>query len=305
MHGSLSLRAGVLYVGRHADTAHVRAYDLDGVPLGAGFSFRARDGHGGARVDGLAVDRDRTLWIADRASSSVRVFSVFGRESGGIEFLRGAPPSDTRGGEDRRGDLSGICDVALLEDSAEEAPGEDRLLVTCGGTRRHGLAIARLDGTWVRGLRPEGHPLGHFRGLTRAKAHGRWIFACESGAGRVQVFRDGEFHFSFCVPGPGGGRLEPAAAAPLADGRWVLALRGATSALVVVDAGGRVVRTLAEAGRDTGAVDSPEDVVVEPASDLSATRIAVLDRDAERVQVFTVEGRCYGALEPLPGELGS
>ena len=42
--GSLCLRGGVLYVARHAQTAHVRPYDLDGRPLGPGYSFRGRGG---------------------------------------------------------------------------------------------------------------------------------------------------------------------------------------------------------------------------------------------------------------------
>ena len=40
MQGSLCLRGGILYVGRHELTAHVRPYDLDGRPPGAGFPFR-------------------------------------------------------------------------------------------------------------------------------------------------------------------------------------------------------------------------------------------------------------------------
>ncbi len=297
MHGSLSLRSGVLYVGRHADTAHVRAYDLDGRVLTQGFSFRSREDGSGARVSGLDVDRDRTIWVADSAAAMVRAFSVFGREVASFTHLRGAPHNDTRQGEDRRGDLAQISDIALVE-----GEDEDRLLVACAGRRRHALSLARPDGFWCASLRSEGDALGEFRGLVRATPHGRWIWACESGAARVQVFRDGEFHFLFRVPGRDGARVEPTAAAPLGDGRWVLAVRGETSALLVVDSAGRLVRVLANAGDDTGAVEAPEDVVVEQGADLAHTRVAVLDRDGERVQVFTVEGRCYGALEPLPGE---
>lgn len=297
MNGGLGLRAGVLYVGRHADTAHVRAYDLDGRALGRGFWFRSCDDSGGARISGLDVDRDRTIWIADPAAGRLRGFSLFGREVVSFAQLRGAPSNDTRGGEDRRGDLSHISDVTVLE--GEE---EDRLLVACAGRRRHALAIARQDGRFVAELRPEGDPRACFRGLARAAAHGRWIWACEAGAARVQVFRDGEFHFLFRVPARAGARFEPTAAAALADGSWVLAVRGEESALLVVDAAGRLVRVLAGSGCDTGEVQSPEDLVVQPGRDLAATLVAVLDRDAERVQVFTLEGRCYGAVEPLPGE---
>ncbi|HUR29617.1 MAG TPA: hypothetical protein VM509_15615 [Planctomycetota bacterium] len=297
MHGSLSLRGGILYVGRHADTAHVRAYDLDGMALTPGFAFRSRDDEGGARVSGLDVDRDRTLWIADGAASRVRAFSVFGQEVSSFSHLRNAPHNDTHDGEDRRGDLSRLSDVALLE-----SDDEDRLIVVCGGRRRHALSLARTDGTWCASLRSEGDALGTFRGLSRASAHGRWIWACETDRARVQVFRDGEFHFLFRVPVTSGARVEPVAAAPVADGRWVLAVRGETSALLIVDSAGRLIRVLASQGDETGSVENPEDVVVEQGADVTHTRVAVLDRDAERVQVFTVEGRCYGAVEPLPGE---
>jgi hypothetical protein len=36
-------------------------------------------------------------------------------------------------------------------------------------------------------------------------------------------------------------------------------------------------------------------VAVEAGGLDASTRLAVVDRDGERVQVFTVEGRCYGA----------
>jgi hypothetical protein len=287
----------VLYVGRHADTAHVRAYDLDGRALSAGFWFRSAEDGAGARVSGLDVDRDRTIWIADSAAGRLRAFSVFGREVASFAQLRGAPVNDTRGGEDRRGELERISDVCVLE--GEE---EDRLLVACSGRRRYALSIAQPNGTFVAGLRSEGDPVGSFRGLVRATANGRWIWACEAGAARVQVFRDGDFHFLFRIPGQAGARLEPRAAAPLQDGNWVVAVCGDESALLVIDSAGRLVRVLARAGGDTGDVQSPEDVVVEPGRDQAATRVVVLDRDAERVQVFTLEGRCHGALVSLPGE---
>ena len=230
MNGGLCLRAGVLYVGRHADTAHVRTFDLDGRALGTGFGFRSPDDAGGARISGLDVDRDRTIWIADSAAGRLRAFSVFGREVASFTHLRGAPANDTRGGEDRRGDLGQISDVSVLE--GEE---EDRLLVACAGRRRHGLSIARPDGSFVGSLRSEGSALGGFQGLSRASGHGRWVWACEAGAARVQVFRDGDFHFLFRVPTAAGGRFEPTAAAALEDGTWVLAVRGEQSALLVVD----------------------------------------------------------------------
>lgn len=297
MNGSLCLRAGVLYVGRHGRSGHVAAYDLDGQPLTRGFTFRAADSTtNDARVAGLDVDRDHTLWVADSGSDCLRGFSVFGREVARFERLRGAPPNDTREGEDRRGDLALLRDVAVIDGDED-----DELLITCGGRRRHGLVIARRDGAWLAGLRSEGHPLGGFQGLARAAVHGRWIWALEAGAGRIQVFRDRDFHFLFRLPGRDGGRFEPTAAAPLADGTWLVAVRGEASALIVVDAAGRLVRELARQGDEPGSVRDPEDLAVEACDAWDRTRVAVLDRDGDRVQIFTLGGSCYGALESLPG----
>jgi hypothetical protein len=82
-HGSLCLRNGVLYVGRHAQTAHVAAYDLDGNALGIGFSVRGPGG-GRAAAAGIAVDDDHRVWVADAANGRVRAFTLFGRELAGL-----------------------------------------------------------------------------------------------------------------------------------------------------------------------------------------------------------------------------
>jgi hypothetical protein len=115
------------------------------------------------------------------------------------------------------------------------------------------------------------------------------------------VYRDGEFHFQFRVPVRSGGRFEPVGLAPLEDGRLVMACCGQDSALLVVDAAGRLVQVLAEGGREAGQVSEPNDVVAEGGSAGAEPRIAAIDMDAERVQVFTLAGRCYGELTDLPG----
>ena len=77
MRGSLAIHEGVVYVGAEERTAHVRAYDLDGAPLEAGFKFRgAKDG--AAAVDGLAVDNDHRIWVADGVGGRVLGFSLVG-----------------------------------------------------------------------------------------------------------------------------------------------------------------------------------------------------------------------------------
>jgi hypothetical protein len=85
------------------------------------------------------------------------------------------------------------------------------------------------------------------------------------------------------------------AVAPLADGRLVLAVGGGKSALLLCDATGHLLRVLARGGSDEGAVFHPSDVVVAEDEDDRRTRVAVIDRDGDRVQMFTLEGRCYGA----------
>ena len=289
MQGSLALRGGVLYVGRYEQTAHVRPYDLDGRPLADGFSFRGPHGEP-VTLGGLDVDEDHHLWVADSAARRIRTFSVFGREVGGF----GGGDAKSR---DERGALGSPVDVAVAKD------GDDpTLLVATAGWRRHAVQLFGGDGRWIGSLRPEGNPLGRFNGVRRVAVRGPMAYVCEARAGRVQVFRDGDFHFLFRLPARESGRFEPVALAPLEDGRMVLATGGTHSALLLVDPAGRLLRVLAERGPDAGRVLEPADVAVEEGGSERETRLAVVDRDADRVQVFTLEGRCYGALEVLPGQ---
>jgi hypothetical protein len=290
MHGSLSLRHGVLYVGRHVETAHVRPYDLDGLPLGPGFSFRGQRG-GPARVAGIDADGDHRLWIADPLAPGVRIFNLFGREVGGF------PSGTSRAAGGGQGQLADLVDLCLLD-----TPEEDLLLTLQGGERRHAAQVFRSDGQWVASLCPRGEAQGCFRGLRRAASRGRLAWLCEAGGSCVQVFRDHEFHFLFKVPMRPGGRFEPSAIAPLSDGRLVLATGGPDSALLLLDGSGRLLRVLATAGQGAGSVHDPEDLAVEEEGPEGTARLAVIDHDGERVQVFTIEGQCHGALPELPGE---
>jgi hypothetical protein len=285
--GALSLKNGVLYVARCDQTGHVRPYDLDGRPLADGFSFRGLQGAPWT-LGGIDVDGDHQIWIGDCAASRVATFSLFGLE---IASLQGAE----RERDDARGALRSVVDVALTGE--DDAP---QLVVASGGWRRHALQVFEPDGRCVESLRPEGDSHAHFHGISRIAAQGRWLYVCETAAGRVQVFRDREFHFAFRVP-VAGGRFEPIAVAALADGRLIVATGGAHSALLLVDSAGRLLRVLAESGSGDAQVVEPVDVVVEQTQPEGKARVAVIDRDAERVQVFSLEGRCHGALDVLPG----
>ena len=295
MHGSLCLKNGILYVGRHELTAHVRPYDLDGAPLGAGFSFGGRSAAGEAcarraAIAGLDVDADHVVWVADAASASVRCFNLFGLEVAGFAGRR--EPKD-----DALGALREPADLAL-EERTDDGP---LCWVASGGRRRHALQVFDASGACLESLRPEGDPEGRFRGVSAVAVHGRDACVCERSAGRVQIFRNRAFHFSFRIPVNGDAHFEPVAAIPLSDGRIVVAQGGPRSAILLVDGAGRLVRVLADTGASAGSVSELGDLAVEESPFDRSTRIAAIDCDAERVQVFTLEGRCYGSFESLPG----
>jgi len=292
MQGALALVNGVLYVGRHEATAHVRPYDLDGRPLSEGFSFRGPGGEACA-LGGLAVDEDHHIWIGDRLAEQVRGFTLFGREFAAFSGVQ-AGSADVRGG------LTQLVDLALVRPAGHEEV-EPALIVARGGWRRHAVQLFTTEGRWSGSLKPQGDPIGRFRGVRAVSSLGRLVYVCEGRPGRIQVFRDGEFHFQFTIPVRAGGAFEPVAVAPLESGRLVVACGGEESGLLLVDAGGRLVRVLAEAGTEAGQVREPNDLEAEAGDAGSDPRIVAIDLDAERVQVFTLGGRCHGELSELPG----
>ncbi len=284
MHGSVAISQGVLWVGCHASTAHVRAFDLDGRPLARGFSFRDSRARRSA-VAGLAVDRDHRLWVADTPGSRLRVFTIFGTELASF----GADETDPAGDEPER--LTSPTGVGLVE-----GEGDPWIVVASQGRRRHAARILEQDGSLVASLRPMGDSQGLFRGVRGVAARGRFAYVCEWGAGRIQVFRDLDFHFAF------GGRerdFRPAAARPLSDGRVIVASTGEASRLVLFDGAGSQLGIVAGPGAEEGEVSDPDDLAVIEGRDDRHTRVFVLDRDGERVQVFNLEGRCFGAFESL------
>lgn len=288
MHGSLAYSDGVLWVGRHARTAHVAAYDLDGHRLGPAFTFAGADGSR-ATVHGLCVDSDRTLWIADAAAARVRSFSVFGVE--GVSLGDG----ETDGRPDRA-DRAGHVGEAV----AVAAAGEDderRIWVASRGRRRFAVQSFTADGRYQSDLRPHGDPNAVFEDVRDVARRGRFTYVCEGRGGRVQVFRDGEFHFAFGRDVRG---LVPAAVEPLEDGRVIVAGAGPRSGLYLFDEGGRILSELATHGERTGCVFEPDSVRAELDADDARRRVCVMDSDGDRVQVFTLEGRCYGAFSDLP-----
>lgn len=292
-HGSLALHRGALFVGSSAKTARVRAFDLDGAPLEAGFTFIDRE-LGRSSASGLAVDDDRHVWVADGAAQRVRLFTLFGAEIGGL----GVGPEDLAPElvPDRAGEVRAPVDVAVEGDSDGV-----KVAVASGGVRRHAVQLFGGSGALVASLKPEGDPSRRFRGVAGIGLCGRTLAAAEAAAGRVQVFRDLEFHFAFSLPAARGAAFEPTAVAPLPCGRFVVAHRGGHGGVELFDGSGRRRATLAPGGPLDGEVDEPSDLAVDATGSDRTTRVFVIDADGLRVQVFTLEGHCYGSFPGLSG----
>ncbi len=308
MYGSLTHHDGVVYVGRQAKTAWVSSFDLDGRPLQTCFSFRD-EASGRSSAAGLAIDDDHRLWVADQPAGVVRGFTLFGKE---VVCMRD-PDGDENalGGEslDRRGFLGQPVDV--LTTGRDE---EFVLAVASGGRRRHGLQWFHASTGRVRSLRPLGDPRGQFQDLAGLAG---WagpecdgggtgdLLAVERGAGRIQVFREGEFHYAIDVFSALGERAEPVAADGLDSNSLVVAVAEPEHALLLVSHTSRVLRVLAREGTRAGQVTAVEDLAVVAPSErpgaAGRAQILVLDQDGTRVQVFTPQGQCYGCFPSLAG----
>jgi sugar lactone lactonase YvrE len=286
--GSLALSRGVVFVGTETRTARVRTFDLDGRPLEARFTFAAPDG-GAASADGLAVDEDRRIWVADGVGRRLVAFTLFGDRVATV----GPEPGPDR---DRRGVLGRPSAVAT-----RGADDEHELLVASAGRRRHGVQRLDLGRGTSATLRSGGHVDATFNDPVGLAWEGRLAWVCERGAGRVQVFRDLDFHFDFRLRPAGGLAFRPNAVRPLPDGRLVLAQGGEASAVLLLDGSGRLLRVLAQAGDEEGWVREPSDLVVDPGADDRHTRIVVIDREGTRVQVLNLEGECHGTFPDLVG----
>ena len=284
MSGGLALGAGALYVGTSEKTAHIHSYDFDGRALPAAFSFRGEEG-AAAKISGLCVDSDRRVWIADKEGARLWCFSVFGRRLADV-------PGEL---EDRTGCLGQPVTVASLGEDAEQ-----ELVVGSGGRRRHALHILPVEAGAgaALSLRPQGHHDKEFEDVIHVDVCEDKIICCERGAGRVQVFQQREFHFAFEPDVPEGAELR--CARMCADGRFVCAFGGEASALLLLDRRGRLMKTLAAHGEGDGCVFEPSDIVLEREVSGAKARVWVLDRDACRIQVFTLEGRCHGAFTGFP-----
>lgn len=289
--GCLALRSGVLYVGRHVRRAHVRLFDLDGHALAGGFTVGDRSTP--VAASGLAVDEDRRVWLADPLNGVVRGFNVFGREG-----LRFGPEDPSAHPEPlRQPDVARAVGRPLAV-AAEGSADDLRLAIGSDGDRRHGLQVFGPEGHLIRSLRPRGESHGRFQGVSGVDVSGRWIAACEPRAGRVQVFRDMDHHYTFEVRAAGG-RAEPRAVALLPDGGSLVACAGEVNAVLRFDGAGRLVAELASGGEAEGQVFEPSDLVVESGREELRARVAVIDQSGDRLQVFSLSGTYFGSVEGL------
>ncbi len=310
MQGSLRLHGGVLFVGRQNLTAEVATYDLGGRPLETRFTFRD-EAMGRSSVSGMDVDADRRLWIADAAGEAIRCFSLFGQQVAAVSDREASaaegparPRIQSLGASDRHGLIGSPVDLRVV--------GEDddtTLIVASGGTRRHGLQVLHIASGRGRSIAPLGDPEGKFQRIRGLDWRGEELAVVESGARRVQIF-EGEvtgrlvFRFAFPIPEALG---EPEAVALVGDGRVVVATAGEASGVYLFDSNGRRIAQLAKDGaadpaaEESGdaSVDQPGGLALELGRNDRDSRLCVLDRDGERVQIFSLDGRSFGTvLEP-------
>ena len=289
MQGSLCQAGGVLYVGRHAKSASVTAFDLDGRLL-QGIAEYRDDATGRSSASGVCVDADHRLWVADGPGGCVRGFTLFGKQ---IAHL-GVESDVDQAQADRRGVLGTPVDVL--------ATGEDEemvLVVASEGIRRHAVQVLDPEGGRTLSLRPLGDPHGRFQGVCALAARGTTdLLVLESGVPRIQVFRGGNFHYSIPVdPGEHGGR--PRALTITPEGHAAVAFGGGSAGVWVFDDGGHVLQQVAQSGNEEGQVEDPCGLAVMPRDGAQPARVFVLDRYGDRVQVFTLDGTCYGAFPAL------
>jgi hypothetical protein len=322
--GALALEEGVLFVARYTGAGEVLVFDLDGRQLEAGFCLGGEGrpvaplGNADETEDlngpqasqpilaaGLAVDGDRRLWLADAGTGQVRCATLFGKQEASFTPSPGKSEGTLR-------QAPGPVDVALADSSKWSG-----VFVASPGKRVGAVGLYLPNGHRILALRSEGSPQAPFDRISRIFAAGDLLWVVEAGARRVQVFREGDFHYSFSAgrlgissQAPGG---IPVALAPVGDGRLVIAAERAAASeganndhagLFLVSGHGTPIRRIAAEGAEEGQVTHPVDVVVETiqawpyeteAEADRRRRVVVLDRDGDRIQVFNLFGRCYGA----------
>lgn len=252
-------------------------FDFDGRRLAREFVPEPIVAGGATRIGGCGIDGDRRVWVADHGAGAVRVFTPFGREVARLVDTEPLP-NDVRGRIGRpwavavRGDGDGLEVVVARREPL-----------------RHALQVFDERGQLVRSLRPRGESHGRFEALEGVAFDERFLVAVESH-GAVHVYRDFEHHFTFDT------RLEGAAlraVAPAGGGRVLVAC--ANNGLVLFDGSGRRVARIVANGPGDDELDGASDVAVERGRSDDRRRAVVVDREGERVRVFSLRGECFGS----------
>ena len=292
MRARLALHQGVLFVATAGATGRLRLFDLDGRRLEGGFEFASLEPGAPLRAGGFAVDEDRRIWFADEGAAAVRCFNVFG-----VETHRFGPPTPEGASRiaklafpDSAGVIGRPASIAV-QGSADDL----QLLVGSAGPRRHGLQLFGPGGELLRSLRPRGESHGRFAGVTAVALAGELAFAVEAYASRVQVFRRLEHLFSFDPGLLEGETLQ--ALTPVGDGRLLAVISGPAARVVMLDSGGEWLGSLAGAGAREGELDEPTGLAVDWTGEDRSSRVCIVDIGGERVQVFSLDGRCFGSFE--------
>ena len=288
MKPCIAVQQGVVFVAQGLWDGRVDLFDLDGRRLEGGFSFSALD-PGPAGVEGLAVDGDRRVWIADPKGFAVRGFSVFGQE-----VLRLGPADRDVPKTEREADRAGVLGRPAAVAAAGHAE-ELVLVVGSRGRRRHGVQVFGPGGVLVRSLRPRGDSHGVFHGVAAVAIAGRRVYAAERHVPRVQVF-EGLAHWQdHVLDDPNVAGVVDVDA--FDDGRLALCSRGREGGgLWLVEHGGRT-RLLVPPGHREGSVLEPTGVAFARETSGSEPLLAVIDSDGERIQLFDLEGRCFGRFD--------
>ncbi|MBM3976371.1 MAG: hypothetical protein FJ299_05205 [Planctomycetes bacterium] len=275
MNGALASRGRALVVAWPGRQARWRAFELSGRAL---TEWRALPGE----CAGVELDTDHRLWIADPAFARVRCVNLFGNELCTLRARASAP----RDGLGTLADPRGLCCAG---------DGDPlRLWLVQGGLRRGAVQLFDESGRARLRLRSLGDAREPFRNARRVRAAGRYVWVLETLARRVQVFRDGDFHFAFQVRERG--EPQPLSAIALyEDGSGVVCTDGAAPGLLRIGRSGNVREAL------SAPVEGACDMALLDGVDPSSARVALLDREGLRVRAFDAAGVCQGEIEELAG----
>ncbi|RMF71827.1 MAG: hypothetical protein D6744_17450, partial [Planctomycetota bacterium] len=227
----------------------------------------------------VAVGRQNTIYVVERAAHRVRAFSSEGEERfqfGGL------------GHEAGRFDAPGKIAVA---------PDGDIVVADDGNCR---VQVFDAQGRFKAAFGEHGFTDGAFRGPLGVAVDAKRIFVADAATARILVFdREGEFERTFATDDAA---MKPARPVAIAAGDGVVVAADAyASRVFIFDADGAMRNTFGEWGYFPGMLAQPVDAAVHDG------RCYVADHRNHRIQVFDLAGKLkyqWGlhALRPREGE---